>query len=52
MKILHTILSLSGSSGGPSTCTRDLMEGLWKLNAGAELVTVNSEDNLGAGDLG
>jgi hypothetical protein len=25
------------------------MEGLWKLNAGAELVTVNSEDNLGAG---
>lgn len=49
MKILHTIQGLSASSGGPSTCTRDLMEGLWELNAGAELVTVNSEDNLGAG---
>lgn len=49
MKILHTIQGLSASSGGPSTCTRDLMEGLWRLNAGAELVTVKSEDNLGAG---
>ena len=49
MKILHTIQGLSASSGGPSTCTRDLMEGLWKLGTGAELVTVKSEDNLGTG---
>ena len=49
MKILHTIQGLSASSGGPSTCTRDLMEGLWKLGTGTELVTVKSEDNLGTG---
>lgn len=53
MKILHTIQGLAASSGGPSTCTRDLMEGLWALEAGAELVTVeckNTNDaNLGTG---
>jgi glycosyltransferase involved in cell wall biosynthesis len=49
MKILQTISSLGASSGGPSTCTRDLMEELWTLNAGVNLVTAQSYDNLGVG---
>ncbi len=49
MKILQTISSLGASFGGPSTCTRDLMEGLWVLNARIDLVTAQSYDNLGVG---
>lgn len=49
MKFLQTISGLGASLGGPSTCTRDLMEGLWTLNAGVDLVTSQSLDNLGVG---
>lgn len=49
MKTLQTISSLSAKSGGPSTCTLDLLNGLYDINAGVELLTVSSPDILGAG---
>lgn len=49
MRILQTISSLSAKSGGPSTCTRDLLEGLYEINACANLLTVSDTDNLGNG---
>ena len=51
MKVLQTIQGLSASSGGPSTCTRDLLEGLEDLEATVHLLTTESADgkelNLG-----
>lgn len=53
MKILQTIQGLSASSGGPSTCTRDLLEGLENLGVTVHLLTTESTDskelNLGKG---
>lgn len=49
MKILQTISSLSAKSGGPSTCTLDLLNGLYAIHAGVDLLTVSSPDILGAG---
>lgn len=49
MKVLHTISDLSAKSGGPSTCTLDLLNGLYDINAGVDLLTVSSPDILGAG---
>ncbi len=53
MKVLQTIQGLSASSGGPSTCTRDLLEGLEDLGATVHLLTTESADgkgpNLGKG---
>ena len=49
MKTLQTISSLSAKSGGPSTCTLDLLNGLYDINAGVDLLTVSSPDILGAG---
>ncbi|WP_320978407.1 glycosyltransferase [Bacteroides sp.] len=53
MKILQTIPGLLASSGGPSTCTCDLMMGLHAMGASVDLLTVtckNSKDyNLGTG---
>lgn len=53
MKVLQTIQGLSASSGGPSTCTRDLLEGLEDLGATVYLLTTESADskdpNLGKG---
>lgn len=49
MKALQTISSLSAKSGGPSTCTLDLLNGLYDINAGVDLLTVSSPDILGAG---
>lgn len=49
MKILQTIYGLSAKSGGPSTCTLDLLNGLYDINAGVDLLTVSSPDILGAG---
>ena len=53
MKVLQTIQGLSASSGGPSTCTRDLLEGLGDLGASVHLLTTESADskepNLGKG---
>lgn len=44
---------MNARSGGPSTCTRDLMEGLWELGARVDLLTAecrNPENhNLGQG---
>lgn len=44
-----TIPGLSAKSGGPSTCTLDLMEGLYDLGAEIDLLTVSSSDILGRG---
>lgn len=51
MKILQTISSLSAKSGGPSTCTLDLLNGLYDINAEVDLLTVSTEDILGKGNL-
>lgn len=51
MKTLQTISGLSAKSGGPSTCTLDLLNGLYDINAGVDLLTVSSPDILGAGSL-
>lgn len=47
MKVLQTISGLSAQSGGPSTCTHDLMEGLHDIGANVDLLTVSSPDILG-----
>ena len=53
MKILQTIGGLSARSGGPSTCTRDLLEGLELVGASVDLLTLKPRDpnehNLGEG---
>lgn len=51
MKILQTISSLSAKSGGPSTCTLDLLNGLYDINAEVDLLTISTEDILGKGNL-
>lgn len=40
MKVLQTIAWMSAKSGGPSTCTLDMMNGLYDINAQTELLTV------------
>ena len=40
MKILQTISGMSAKSGGPSTCTLDLMNGLYDIHACTDLLTV------------
>ena len=49
MRVLQTISGLSAKSGGPSTCTLDLMEGLHDIGASVDLLTVMSPDILGKG---
>lgn len=49
MKVLQTIVSLSAKLGGPSTCVRDIVEGLYNLSPDVTLLTVEEEDNLGKG---
>lgn len=51
MRILQTISGLSAKSGGPSTCTLDLMNGLYEVEGDhtVELLTVASPDILGKG---
>lgn len=44
-----TIPGLSAKSGGPSTCTQDMMEGLYDIGANVDLLTVSSIDILGKG---
>lgn len=51
MKILQTISGLAASSGGPSTCTCDLMNALHSVGAPVELLTVAPKDNA-SGMLG
>lgn len=45
-----TIPGLAAKSGGPSTCTLDLMNGLKDIDAGVDLLTVSSDDILGKGE--
>jgi len=45
MKILQTIPTLLSSWGGPSTCTCDLLEGLYDINAGVELLTTDAPND-------
>lgn len=49
MRVLQTISGLSAKSGGPSTCTFDLLEGLHGIGADVDLLTVTSQDILGKG---
>lgn len=49
MKVLQTIQDLSAKSGGPSTCTLDLLNGLYDIHAGVDLLTVSAPDILGKG---
>lgn len=49
MKVLQTISGLSAKSGGPSTCTLDLLNGLYDIHSGVDLLTVSSPDILGKG---
>lgn len=53
MKVLQTIQGMSASAGGPSTCTRDLLEGLFAIGACVDLLTAApaspEEHNLGVG---
>lgn len=49
MKALVTIPGLSAKSGGPSTCTVDMMDGLYDIGAGVELMTVKDDDIIGRG---
>ena len=41
MKVLQTIAGMSASSGGPSTCTLDLMNALHSINAPVDLLTLD-----------
>lgn len=45
MKILQTIPTLLASWGGPSTCTCDLLEGLYNINANVDLLTTDAPNN-------
>lgn len=45
MKVLQTIAGMSASSGGPSTCTLDLMNALYSINAPVDLLTMSSMDS-------
>lgn len=44
MKVLQTIAGMSASSGGPSTCTLDLMNALYSINAPVDLLTLDVTD--------
>lgn len=53
IKILHTIPGLSISSGGPSTCTYNLLKGLRAINVDVDILTLksrNPDDRLVADD--
>ena len=50
MKVLQTISDLSAKSGGPSTCTLDLLNGLSDIHAEVDLLTSSSDDILGKGN--
>lgn len=53
MKVLQTINGMPAKSGGPATCTRDLLEGLYEIGADVQLLTANPKSpnlhNLGEG---
>lgn len=53
MKVLQTINGMPAKSGGPATCTRDLLEGLFEIGADVRLLTAKSKNpdvhNLGEG---
>lgn len=40
---------MSAKSGGPTTCTRDLLDGLYDIQAGVDLLTVSTDDIVGKG---
>lgn len=47
MKILHTISGLSKSSGGPSSCTYNLLKGLNSAGVEADVLTIGCDDVIG-----
>lgn len=52
IKVLHTIAGMSSRSGGPSTCTKDLLDGLSGINGiQADLLTVEDPE-AGARNVG
>jgi len=48
MKILHTIPSMSRASGGPSSCTYNLVRALNDGGTPTDIVTTDSDDNISA----
>lgn len=50
MKILQTISGLDARSGGPSTCTYDLLSSIANIQQGVDLLTLYSEHILGKED--
>ena len=49
MKVLHTISGLNKGSGGPTTCTYNLVKGLRRTGIDAKILTLapaNSNDSI------
>ena len=47
MRVLQTIYDLTPMSGGPSTCVRDIMQGLFDIHTPVDLLTVKpAEDEV------
>lgn len=51
MRILHTIQGLSAKSGGTSTSTYDLLTAMRWIGCDVNLMTLQSSDLMGAGEL-
>lgn len=50
MRVLQTIASMSASAGGPSTCTHDLLDALYKIKPGIDLITVKTANVVPLGN--
>lgn len=52
MKIMQVIPYMLASQGGPSTCTCDLLQGLYEIGAEVDLLTSHPQENFGEVVLG
>lgn len=50
MRILQTISGLSAKSGGPSTCTYDLLAAMRRMECEVDLMTLQADDLVGNGE--
>lgn len=50
MRILQTISGLSAKSGGPSTCTYDLLAAMRRMACEVDLMTLQADDLVGNGE--
>lgn len=51
MKILQTIPGFGAHSGGTSTCTYDLLAAMHRIGCPVDLLTLESTDLMGNGEL-